>query len=308
MNNIESDFKIGDTKFFEIWSSLKISDQKSAEKALEWIFKIADFNSGQDVRNLKIANIFSRDLSPKNFFWRDFARLIQIAFPHGLVDQSLSESEIDLAKKTHQFRYLIDAQMVSYVRNWPKQQEQKTSDSKKLAAYLSSFSETKKFNSNLLTENKKNLYWAIESARLHEKIPLKNLADQKTFRISRPNFKIVIDFHIEFILDYQGNFLYILGSNDNGPINGASYNFADYNDSKMSLGRSWNHENSRHFNLDIEPIKHYDPLFRSELIKNYRAPNLKEFKRRPFFHHSIEYQSKRAALKFEKTVYKSSVK
>ena len=308
MNNMESNFKIGDEEFFKAWSSMKISDQKSAEKILKWLFHIADFKTGEDIRNLKITDIFSSDLSPKNFFWRDFAHLVQTAFPKGLVDENLSESEIDLAKRTHQFRYLIDEQIVFYVRRSFRLKELRLNDSQKLAAYLSSFPETKKFNLNLLAENKKDFYWAIESARLHEKISLKDLANRRNFRIFRPNLKIVIDFHIEFVLDSQGNFLYILGSGNNGPINGASYNFADYNDSKISLGRSCNHENSRHFNLDIEPIKYYDPLFRSELLKNYRAPTLKEFKRSPFFHHSIEYQSKRAALKFERMVNKSSVK
>lgn len=47
MNNMESNFKIGDEEFFKAWSSMKISDQKSAEKILKWLFHIDDFKTGK---------------------------------------------------------------------------------------------------------------------------------------------------------------------------------------------------------------------------------------------------------------------
>ena len=67
---------------------------------------------------------------------------------------------------------------------------------------------------------------------------------------------MLLNFHTEFILDNEGHFLNEIDAEhitQNGIINGASFSYA-------------NSGNQRHWELDVNPTKSHDPLFRDAAI------------------------------------------
>ena len=79
-----------------------------------------------------------------------------------------------------------------------------------------------------------------ESARLHNKATRRPILG---FELP-VNFKILMAFHTEFILDSNGHFANEIdpqGQTHNGIINGASFNYANKN-------------NQRHYELDVAAI------------------------------------------------------
>ena len=60
---------------------------------------------------------FDPDLAPHDAFWKDVARLVDLAFPGDILSQEgLVERQI------HQLRYLISSQQAQYVRTHYKKQ------------------------------------------------------------------------------------------------------------------------------------------------------------------------------------------
>ncbi|EHN59723.1 DUF3114 domain-containing protein [Oenococcus kitaharae] len=274
--------KIGDPKFIQDWQFEKSQD---AQIVLRRMLDASVFQKESDIRQTSLSALFDRRLSPTDPFWQQFAQLVQQAFPLGLFDQHLSPAEKDLAKRVHQFRYLIDSWLVSYVRSLPGQ----TSDRQKLIDYLRIAPAAKG-------------RWSIGSPRLHEKELRTDLAGHTRFYLKKVNYKILIGFHVEFILSEDDCFLTVLSSESAEIVNGASFNFADGNDYHANQTTAWNHWHSQHFNLDIEPVSHYDPEFRLALLKEYHAPCLTEFSRGRLMRSSIKARSARLAKEFMHSV------
>ena len=99
------------------------------------------------------------------------------------------------------------------------------------------------------------------SARLHNKIALSEgeiryPGDKESF-----NIKVLMNhFHTEFILSSDGHFLNELDAEEvteAGIVNGASFNY----------GRR-----SRHWSLDVRPVRVHDPAFRQRLTKSFHSP------------------------------------
>ena len=70
------------------------------------------------------------------------------------------------------------------------------------------------------------------------------------------NFKVLLNFHTEYILDQGGQFLNEVDPNqisENGIVNGASFNYG------LARGRT-------HKDLDIDPVKPWDPPFRKQVL------------------------------------------
>lgn len=269
----------GSEVFQELWTvqTEKVS-VKEARKLLEHslsLIGMPDELSGSPEETRALLQRFDKELAPDDYFWGSFARLVQKAFPK----DSLSKAD-SLAHKVHQFRYLISAQQAQWVREHYRRDGQ--TDREALVAYLAGQSkkEVEKDTFGLEEFDYFVDYDLEESSRLHNKAA--SLRGQSgSVVMLYPDFeplvniKIVLSFHTEFILSSTGRFANELdpeGLDENGVVNGASFNYANKND-------------ALHRTLDIKPVKNHDPSYRKEWTKTdffaYQAPNNLSFSFQP---------------------------
>lgn len=234
--------KIGDKDFFYFWENSKAaSTSDKARLVLQELMDILEMPeelSGEIAQTRKLLNQFSDNLSPNHLFWSELARLVQVAYP----GESMTEDNL-LSHQVHQFRYVISA----YQAQWVREEFPAKSDWQSMLAYLK--------------DKKERRFWRrrfdfdlTESARLHNKAPKHVILG---FELPI-NLKILLAFHTEFILDSRGHFANEIdpqGQTHNGIINGASFNYANHND-------------QRHYELDVAAIKRHDPLFRKRILAN----------------------------------------
>ena len=234
--------KIGDKDFFYFWENSKAaSTSDKARLVLQELMDILEMPeelSGEIAQTRKLLNQFSDNLSPNHLFWSELARLVQVAYP----GESMTEDNL-LSHQVHQFRYVISA----YQAQWIREEFPAKSDWQSMLTYLK--------------DKKERRFWRrrfdfdlTESARLHNKAPKHVILG---FELPI-NLKILLAFHTEFILDSRGHFANEIdpqGQTHNGIINGASFNYANHND-------------QRHYELDVAAIKRHDPLFRKRILAN----------------------------------------
>ena len=234
--------KIGDKDCFYFWENSKAaSTSDKARLVLQELMDILEMPeelSGEIAQTRKLLNQFSDNLSPNHLFWSELARLVQVAYP----GESMTEDNL-LSHQVHQFRYVISA----YQAQWIREKFPTKSDWQSMLAYLK--------------DKKERRFWRrrfdfdlTESARLHNKAPKHVILG---FELPI-NLKILLAFHTEFILDSRGHFANEIdpqGQIHNGIINGASFNYANHND-------------QRHYELDVAAIKRHDPLFRKRILAN----------------------------------------
>lgn len=234
--------KIGDKDFFYFWENSKAaSTSDKARLVLQELMDILEMPeelSGEIAQTRKLLNQFSDNLSPNHLFWSELARLVQVAYP----GENMTEDNL-LSHQVHQFRYVISA----YQAQWIREEFPAKSDWQSMLAYLK--------------DKKERRFWRrrfdfdlTESARLHNKAPKHVILG---FELPI-NLKILLAFHTEFILDSRGHFANEIdpqGQTHNGIINGASFNYANHND-------------QRHYELDVAAIKRHDPLFRKRILAN----------------------------------------
>ena len=234
--------KIGDKDFFYFWENSKAaSTSDKARLVLQELMDILEMPeelSGEIAQTRKLLNQFSDNLSPNHLFWSELARLVQVAYP----GESMTEDNL-LSHQVHQFRYVISA----YQAQWVREEFPAKSDWQSMLTYLK--------------DKKERRFWRrrfdfdlTESARLHSKAPKHVILG---FELPI-NLKILLAFHTEFILDSRGHFANEIdpqGQTHNGIINGASFNYANHND-------------QRHYELDVAAIKRHDPLFRKRILAN----------------------------------------
>lgn len=234
--------KIGDIDFFYFWENSKAaSTSDKARLVLQELMDILEMPeelSGEIAQTRKLLNQFSDNLSPNHLFWSELARLVQVAYP----GESMTEDNL-LSHQVHQFRYVISA----YQAQWIREEFPAKSDWQSMLAYLK--------------DKKERRFWRrrfdfdlTESARPHNKAPKHVILG---FELPI-NLKILLAFHTEFILDSRGHFANEIdpqGQTHNGIINGASFNYANHND-------------QRHYELDVAAIKRHDPLFRKRILAN----------------------------------------
>lgn len=264
--NVDKDkYIIGNHTFRKIWDAWEVEqkDVKGARDKLAMLMKVADMSelTGSMRQTEYLMEQFSPDLAPHDFFWKKLAKLVQTAFPKGLIDESVKS--VELAKLVHQFRYVIDAWQVRYIReNYGgilyTDGSRNDSDEGKLIQYFREM-DAKEWDTT-------------ESDRLHQKHYIEGediLFPAGAFGV---NIKITYNFHTEFIIqngdEGRGSFAYILDhseNNQNSILNGASFNYADYNDYSFKRDKKINHMESRHYNLDIETGARLDPEFRKEV-------------------------------------------
>ncbi|WNZ93445.1 DUF3114 domain-containing protein [Streptococcus iniae] len=103
-----------------------------------------------------------------------------------------------------------------------------------------------------LASLEKDQYSLYESSRYHNKVAdLGNQLPLYSDNIPQNNYKVLVNFHSEFILSEEGQFLSPLDnqhSDRNSLVNGASFNYANSN-------------NEPHYKLDVELIDRLDPIF-----------------------------------------------
>lgn len=234
--------KIGDKDFFYFWENSKAASTSDKARLvlqeLMDILKMPEELSGEIAQTRKLLNQFSDNLSPNHLFWSELARLVQVAYP----GESMTEDNL-LSHQVHQFRYVISA----YQAQWIREEFPAKSDWQSMLAYLK--------------DKKERRFWRrrfdfdlTESARLHNKAPKHVILG---FELPI-NLKILLAFHTEFILDSRGHFANEIdpqGQTHNGNINGASFNYANHND-------------QRHYELDVAAIKRHDPFFRKRILAN----------------------------------------
>lgn len=196
--------------------------------------------------DLKLLNRFAAELHPNSKFFVMLAQLVQQAFPQGLAS-GIAATE-PLRKMVHQLRYYLDAINVHYLRqHYPNA----NSDWQRLIYY------------------DRDCYHAQLSMSRAEPARLHNRLDQNLMIPVAPgwNIKRVYGFHVEFILDWQGNFVWLnlMNVNQTNPgqvINCSSFNYANQNDHLHQLL-------DIHYNA-VKSVK--DPSLRAFFNRNTVAP------------------------------------
>ena len=250
----QSVFFFASPLFQKMWfQELQNLDEAVAQELLRGVMKILLMPSDLSGTCEETAFLLSRmapACPPHSPFWSSFSRVVQVAF----AQDSLASKEGDqlLKRQIHQFRYLLSA----YQAQWIREHYAKTgqTDEEALQAYLQ---ETKRIKID-----------AYAAARLHNKVYVDQ--DGQLAFPSRAqaqlNFKVLLNFHTEYILDQGGQFLNEVDPNqisENGIVNGASFNYG------LARGRT-------HKGLDIDPVKPWDPAFRKKVLYHqgvhYLAP------------------------------------
>ncbi|MCR5144311.1 MAG: DUF3114 domain-containing protein [Lachnospiraceae bacterium] len=283
--------EVGSQTFLKMWYSWPAISQDSAEQKLRVFYDMigmgaieqAPDKSSYIVGNQSLDEMlsqFSKDLDPNNAFWADYAALVRTAAPNGLITGDGIDT--DFYMNIHQFRYVIDAQQVEYIRYEYK--DVGKTDEDKLVAYIK--------KNNL----KQGDDWDFDSARLHNKINGSSLYDSSypggKFNV---NYKVLISnaFNSEFIMDSSGNFVYVLDDtkgiveNSNSIVNGASFNYACENDYKSDKS-----EETQHGKYDVDAGTNYDPKFREKSMGRFEVLyNDKSKDDNPKYKKSVIYDS-----------------
>ena len=139
-------------------------------------------------------------------------------------------------------RYLLSSYQAQWIRTHEARAGQ--TDEEALQAYLQ--------EARAITVD------AYAAARLHNKVSLRpdGHLHYPSGAFQQVNFKVLLNFHTEYILDLAGHFLNEVDPveiSENGIVNGASFNYG------LARGRT-------HKDLDIDPVKAWDPAFRKQVL------------------------------------------
>ena len=240
----QSVFFFASPLFQKMWfQELQYLDEAVAQDLLRGVMKILLMPSDLSGTCEETAFLLSRmapACPPHSSFWSSFSRVVQVAFAQ---DPLASKAGDQLLKRqVHQFRYLLSAYQAQWIREHFARSGQ--TDEEALQAYLQ---ETKRIKID-----------AYAAARLHNKVYVDQ--DGQLAFPSRAqaqlNFKVLLNFHTEYILDQGGQFLNEVEPyqiSENGIVNGASFNY----------GLAKGHTPKA---LDIDPVKPWDPAFRKRVL------------------------------------------
>ena len=240
----QSVFFFASPLFQKMWfHELQNMDEAVAQDLLRGVMKILLMPSDLSGTCEETAFLLSRmapACPPHSSFWSSFSRVVQVAFAQ---DPLASKAGDQLLKRqVHQFRYLLSAYQAQWIREHFARSGQ--TDEEALQAYLQ---ETKRIKID-----------AYAAARLHNKVYVDQ--DGQLAFPSRAqaqlNFKVLLNFHTEYILDQGGQFLNEVEPyqiSENGIVNGASFNYG------LAKGHT-------HKALDIDPVKPWDPAFRKRVL------------------------------------------
>ena len=240
----QSVFFFASPLFQKMWEKeLQNLDETAAQDLLRGVMKLllmpCDLSGSCEETAFLLSRI-APDCPPGSDFWKAFSRVVQIAFEKdSLADQSGDQL---LKRQVHQLRYLLS----SYQAQWIRAHEARAgqTDEEALQAYLQ--------EARAITVD------AYAAARLHNKVSVTSDGHlhYPSGASQQVNFKILLNFHTEYILDQDGQFLNEVDPyqiSENGIVNGASFNYG------LARGRT-------HKDLDIAPVKAWDPAFRKQVL------------------------------------------
>lgn len=240
----QSVFFFASPLFQKMWEKeLQNLDEVAAQDLLRGVMKLllmpCDLSGSCEETAFLLSRI-APDCPPGSDFWKAFSRVVQIAFEKDpLADQSGDQL---LKRQVHQLRYLLS----SYQSQWIRTHEARTgqTDEEALQAYLQ--------EARAITVD------AYAAARLHNKVSVTSDGHlhYPSGASQQVNFKILLNFHTEYILNQDGQFLNEVDPyqiSENGIVNGASFNYG------LARGRT-------HKVLDIDPVKAWDPPFRKQVL------------------------------------------
>lgn len=258
LNSVYQQSQLAGSKLFiSMWDKWETKKDKAASRSkLEVLLKIVHVSEdlSSDPKNTaELLSHFSKDLAPHDKFWDSIAETVQWAFPQ---PEKLNG---DLGKKVNNLRYVISAEQAQYVRD----NYQGKTDEDKLANYF----------------KKENVKYTFDSDRLHQKISDPGTGDYPE-GYGTGNFKILVNFHNEFIINSEGRFQNEIdpeGASQNGVVNGASFNYANVNDYSS---KHPNDPKSVHGRIDIH-ISKVDPLWRKQETENnaFEYPGVDDYQR-----------------------------
>ena len=240
----QSVFFFASPLFQKMWfQELQNLDGAVAQGLLRGVMKILLMPSDLSGTCEETAFLLSRmapACPPHSSFWSSFSRVVQVAFAQDPLASKVGDQL--LKRQVHQFRYLLSAYQAQWIREHFARSGQ--TDEEALQAYLQ---ETKRIKID-----------AYAAARLHNKVYVDQ--DGQLAFPSRAqaqlNFKVLLNFHTEYILDQGGQFLNEVDPyqiSENGIVNGASFNYG------LAKGHT-------HKALDIDPVKPWDPAFRKRVL------------------------------------------
>ena len=230
--------------FKKMWEKeLQNLDKTAAQNLLRGVMKLLLMPSDLSGTCEETAFLLSRiapDCPPGSDFWKAFSRVVQIAFEKDpLADQSGDQL---LKRQVHQLRYLLSSYQAQWIQAHKARAGQ--TDEETLQAYLQ--------EARAVTVD------AYAAARLHNKVSVTSDGHlhYPSGASQQVNFKILLNFHTEYILNQDGQFLNEVDPyqiSENGIVNGASFNYG------LARGRT-------HKDLDIAPVKAWDPAFRKQVL------------------------------------------
>ena len=240
----QSVFFFASPLFQNMWfQEIKDLTETAAQDLLRGVMKILLMPSDLSGTCEETAFLLSRmapDCPPGSDFWKAFSHVVQIAFEKDpLADQSGDQL---LKRQVHQLRYLLSSYQAQWVRTHKARAGQ--TDEEALQAYIQ--------KARAVTVD------AYAAARLHNKVSLgpDGHLHYPSGASQQVNFKVLLNFHTEYILDQAGRFLNEVDPvevSENGIVNGASFNYG------LARGRT-------HKDLDIDPVKAWDPAFRKHVL------------------------------------------
>lgn len=240
----QSVFFFASPLFQKMWEKeLQNLDETAAQDLLRGVMKLLLMPSDLSGTCEETAFLLSRiapDCPPASDFWKTFSRVVQVAFEkNSLADQSGDQL---LKRQVHQLRYLLSSYQAQWIRTHEARAGQ--TDEEALQAYLQ--------EARAITVD------AYAAARLHNKVSVTSDGHlhYPSGASQQVNFKILLNFHTEYILDQDGQFLNEVDPyqiSENGIVNGASFNYG------LARGRT-------HKDLDIDPVKAWDPPFRKQVL------------------------------------------
>lgn len=240
----QSVFFFASPLFQKMWEKeLQNLDEVAAQDLLRGVMKLLLMPSDLSGTCEETAFLLSRiapDCPPGSDFWKAFSRVVQIAFEKDpLADQSGDQL---LKRQVHQLRYLLSSYQAQWIRTHEARAVQ--TDEEALQAYLQ--------------EARAIMVDAYAAARLHNKVSVTSDGHlhYPSGASQQVNFKVLLNFHTEYILNQDGQFLNEVDPyqiSENGIVNGASFNYG------LARGRT-------HKDLDIDPVKAWDPPFRKQVL------------------------------------------
>lgn len=271
---VQNTFLVGSIPYEKMFEGSQMSDKSKVILVIDHLGGFLDENG--DLQLSKSARYqFDPQMSPGASFLDKYAKLVQRAYPNGLViekgDNLLSKTAIKKKypdeTKIHQFRNQLDRNNIKYVRCF-KEAHGLKSDEQAIKLLL----DNNWFYADPQYHNRAHLHVDIAADDLQKTSrTLRNCGLVKKLR-SRGFYRKILsaDYHSEFILDEDGQLLSQWLKNNA---------ISDYRELTIANGESFNYGErpgvdpfKSHDKLDGTPPRYFDTDERNRIKKNWISP------------------------------------